>query len=124
MEKSAANRKCEELQMSESSEITRPLIDALNETGGWALRMNSGKVKVARGFVQLHEEGTGDILFFPRINPLNNVVKVVWIETKKLKGRTHKARIEAQAAFKAKVEALGHRYIIAKTINEGLEALR
>jgi hypothetical protein len=112
--------------MTEHNDLTRPLIDALNQTGGYALRMNSGKVKVARGFVQLHEEGTADILFFPRcINKKFWPLEVpVWIETKTPTGKTAKERIQKQAEFRAKVEALGHRYILAKTINEGLEALR
>jgi hypothetical protein len=108
--------------MSETSEITRPLIDALNQTGGMALRMNSGKVKVARGFVQLHEEGTADILFFPRrIWTGTTTLAPVWIETKDPKGKTAKKRVEKQAAFKAKVEALGHRYFMATSVQQGLD---
>ena len=109
--------------MSEHNELTRPLIDALNQTGGMALRMNSGKVKVARGFVQLHEEGTWDILFFPRalcwsgrgsLKP----AQPIWIETKQPKGHTNKAQVDAQAAFKDKVEALGHRYIVVHSLGD------
>ena len=114
--------------MGETRELTRPLIEKLNQSGGLALRMNSGKVKVKGGYVQLHEEGTADILFFPR-NPNPPLCRgwyqpvwPVWIETKT--GRTKPERVKKQAEFRAKVEALGHRYILARTMDEGLEALR
>lgn len=113
--------------MSENSELTRPLIDALNQTGGLALRMNSGKVRVRNGFMQLHGAGTADILFFPKdASPFytDRAPQPVWIETKILKRDRHKAQREGQEAFKDRVEALGHRYIHATTIAEGLEALR
>jgi len=109
--------------MSETSEITRPLIEALNETGGMALRMNSGKVKVARGFVQLHEEGTADILFFHKLSAtgIPFTSNICWIETKHPRGHTHKDRAEKQAEFRAKVEALGHRYIRVESVRQGLD---
>ena len=111
--------------MSETSELTRPLIDALNQTGGLALRMNSGKVRVKRGFMHLHDAGTADILFFPRPDSEVAFAEVpVWIETKNYRREPHKAQREAQDAFRKRVEALGHRYIHAVTIDEGLAALR
>jgi len=108
--------------MSETSELTGPLIKALNQTGGLALRMPVGKLQKGRHWVQMHEEGTADILFFPRWNP--NDRSPVWIETKDPKGTTAKKRKAKQAEFRAQVENLGHRYILARTIDEGLEALR
>jgi hypothetical protein len=111
--------------MSENRDLTRPLIDALNKTGGLAMRMNSGKVRVKGGFMQLHEKGTADILFFPRPRwTLDFAIErcPVWIETKS--GHSNKEQIENQAAFREKVEALGHRYIRATTIDEGLAALQ
>jgi hypothetical protein len=109
--------------MSESSEITGPLIKALNQTGGLALRMNSGTINIGKRYIQLHEEGTADILFFPRLTCNERSKTPVWIETKYGNARTKKSRIAKQAEFRATVEALGHRYILAKTIDEGLEAL-
>jgi hypothetical protein len=79
--------------------------------------MNSGKVRVRGGFMQLHDKGTGDILCFPQGRPC-------WIETKAVKRDYHKEQYEAQNAFRERVEALGHRYIVARTIDEGLEALK
>ena len=110
--------------MSETQDLTRPLIDALNQTGGLALRMNSGKVPVKGGYLQLHDAGTADILFFRRLAGITLWMRPVWIETKVPKGTTKNKTLEAQAAFKERVLALGHRYIRATTIDEGLEALK
>lgn len=108
--------------MSETSEITGPLIKALNQTGGWAERMNSGKAKRGKYFIIMHGEGTADIIFFPRTSCTGEPKQPVWIETKQPKGHTNPDQVIAQAAFKEKVEALGHRYVRVITVAEGLEA--
>ena len=107
--------------MSETSEITRPLIDALNQTGGMALRMNCGTIRLPGRTIKLHDKGTADILFFPRLNNLNGVVKVIWLENKVGKyGQNADQRL-----FQLNVEAQGHRYILATSVQQGLdEALR
>ena len=108
--------------MTEHNDLTRPLIDALNQTGGYALLMNSGTIRMKGRTIMLHEKGTADILFFPRCDDgyLGLAEQPVWIETKVGKyGQTAE-----QGAFRLKVEALGHRYILARTKDEGLEALR
>jgi hypothetical protein len=85
--------------------------------------MNSGKIRAGKRWIILHEAGTADILFFPR--PLNYMTEAaeppVWIETKQPKGYTNPEQVEAQAAFKAKVEALGHRYIRVTSVKECLD---
>jgi hypothetical protein len=110
--------------MSETSEITGPLIKNLNQTGGYAIRMQVGMAKIGKHYIHMHEEGTADILFFPRLTCNQRARTPVWIETKHPKGTTHKERAIKQAEFRARVEALGHRYILATTVDEGLEALR
>ena len=108
--------------MSETSEITGPLIAALNQTGGYAIRMNSGKIRAGKRWIQLHEAGTADIEFFPRPrNFAEDAEPPVWIETKHPKGRTNPEQVKAQADFKAKVEALGHRYIRVTSVKECLD---
>ena len=103
--------------MSESSELTGPLVAAIRKCGVMAERMNSGMVRVKGGFMQLHSPGTADILAFPR-------GRVVWIECKTLTGKTRKGTAEDQAEFKRKVEALGHSYHRVTSLAEGLEAVR
>ena len=104
--------------MSETSDLTGPLVKMIRQMGHFPLRMNSGKVKVRGGWVQLHDKGTADILVFFRSG------RVLWLETKDPDGTTQKQRVADQAAFRDKVLDLGHEYRIIKSIDEGLEAVR
>lgn len=88
----------------------------LNKTGAFYFRMQSGKVKVRGGFMQLAPEGTADLIVFKGTWP-------VWIELKAPKCVTAKARIEAQAAFAAKVRAEGHDYAICESVDDVVAAL-
>jgi hypothetical protein len=110
--------------MSETSEITGPLIKALNQTWGLAMRMNSGIAMRGKFRIRLHDKGTADILFFPRRGEYILSARPVWIETKQPKGHTNPEQVKAQAEFRERVEALGHRYIRATTIEEGLQVLK
>jgi hypothetical protein len=102
--------------MSETSEITGPLVKMIRQIGILCERMNSGKVKVRGGWMQLHSPGTADILCFPR-------GRVVWFETKKIDGHTNPEQIENQDEFKRKVTELGHEYYRITSIDEGLAIL-
>lgn len=99
--------------MSETTTLTGPLIKMLRQAGVKTFRMQSGKVKVAGGWMYLCPNGTADILCFPRGQP-------VWVETK-LQG---KDQSEDQCRFQEDMEVLGHRYIVARTLDEGLAALQ
>lgn len=107
--------------MTETSEITSPLIKMLNETGGLALRMNSGTIRVGKSYIHMHEEGTWDILFFPRVKGYGGCELPVWIECKTLNGKTKKSRAEAQARFCNKIQALGHRAVLATSVQKGFD---
>ena len=104
--------------MSETSTLTGPLLKMYKQAGALAFRMPVGKIQKGKYWIQMCEEGTADILVFPRSGP------VTWVETKDPEGATKKSRKEAQEAFRQRVEALGHRYILAKTIDEGMTALQ
>jgi hypothetical protein len=104
--------------LSETRELTGPLLRMIQQTGTIAFRMQSGRVKVAGGWMHLCPEGTADILCFPRGLP------VTWIETKAPDGKTAKARQESQADFRYRVEQIGHRYLRVMSIDEGLAALK
>lgn len=104
--------------MSETSELTGPLLRMYRKAGALAFRMQSGRVKVARGWLMLHAEGTADLLVFPRHAP------PTWVETKTPHGKTAKERAKNQAEFAELVRQNGHRYMLVRTIDEGLEALR
>jgi len=86
----------------------------LSETTGkvW-LRLNSGKVKVKRGYIHMAPEGTQDFIVFcpdPR-----------WIEIKAPGQRTKKERAEKQQQAAERVIALGHRHLRATTLDEVIE---
>lgn len=102
--------------MSESSEITGPLVKMIRQMGIFCERMNSGKVKVRGGWMQLHSPGTADILVCRR-------GRVVWLETKTDKGHTNPEQVENQAEFKRRVMELGHEYYRITSIDEGLTVM-
>ena len=99
--------------MSETREVTNPLVKMLNQAGIFAMRLNSGKVKVKGGWMHLCPSGTADIIAFPKHKP------ITWVETKLEKG---KQRPE-QKTFQEVVESLGHRYVLARSINEGFDGV-
>jgi hypothetical protein len=103
--------------MSETSDLTGPLRKMYEQSGALVFRMQSGRVQKGSSWIHMCEEGTADLLVFPRRGG------VVWVETKAPKGTTKKSRAEAQANFRSRVEAIGHKYIRATTIDEGMEAL-
>lgn len=104
--------------LSESTQITSPIVAALNKAGYFAMRLNSGRVRVRGGFMTLCPVGTADILLcLPDRLP-------IWVETKAVKKDYHKEQQEAQGAFRARVEALGHTFVVARSLDDVLEVLR
>ena len=103
--------------MSETKQVTKPILDALTDAGYFAMRLNSGVAKKGKYFIYLCPAGTADIvLFMPNKAP-------VWIETKTVDGYTNPAQVEAQWNFRMKVQALGHLYIRATKLDDVLAAL-
>ena len=103
--------------MSEQTSLTGPLKKMYEQAGAMCFRMQSGKIPIGKRWIHLCDEGTADLLVFPRIGP------VTWVETKDPNGSTPKARREQQQAFRERVEAIGHRYLRVTTIDEGMQAL-
>ena len=99
--------------MSETSEITGPLVKKLRQMGIFTLRLNSGKVKVRGGWMQLCPEGTADIICWTK-------GRTLWLETKALKGVMR----DKQKDFRDTVTALGHEYHEVRSIDAGLDAVR
>lgn len=104
--------------MSETRELTGPLVRMYRQAGALAFRMQSGQVKVRGAWMHLCPAGTADVLVFPRNLP------VTWVETKQAGASTAKERVQAQAEFAEQVRAMGHRYLKVRSIDEGMEALR
>lgn len=104
--------------MSETSELTGPLRQMYKQAGALVFRMPVGKLQKGKHWIHLCDEGTADLLVFPRNGG------VVWVETKDPRGATGKARTEAQNEFRISVESFGHKYLRVTTIDEGMDALK
>lgn len=104
--------------MSETSSITKPILDALEQLGIFALRLNSGVAKKGRYYIKLCPAGTADIVAYPS-------GKVLWIETKEERDLKRKGdTATAQEEFRQRVERLGHKYIRATKLEDVLNALK
>ena len=104
--------------MSETTGVTKPIQDALTKAGYFCMRLNSGLIKSGKRFIRLCPAGTADlVLFLPERTP-------VWIETKSLKGKTNPEQLQAQGAFRERVERLAHTYVRATCLDDVLEVLR
>lgn len=94
----------------------KAILDYLAATGVLAFRMNTGAVKLDERFMRFGVPGMADILAFcdrcHRIVPL-------WIECKSATGR----QSELQRSFQSQVERHGHGYILARSLDDVINAL-
>jgi hypothetical protein len=88
--------------------------DFLKVSGREWLRLNSGIIKSGRRFIHLCPAGTADIVVF--------CPDVRWIELKR--GKTNREQKEAQDAFRERMEAIGHRYLRATTLDEVIDFVK
>ena len=101
--------KCTEAQ------IQKAIMDWLQAKGILAFRMNTGAVhseyKGKSRFMRFGVLGMADLVAFPMrgIYP-----RVVWIEVKAPKG----VQSELQKSFQKQVEDHGHRYILARSLED------
>lgn len=91
----------------------------------FAVRMNSGmQIGTHKGknwAIRMNAPGTADILALPRWgSPHCFYIQPLWIECKAAKGK----QSEVQKSFQAQVEAEGHFYILARSIEDVEAALR
>lgn len=100
--------------MSET-DLSRSIAKALEALGYPIVRIHSGKVRVARGFMQLAAEGTPDRLVLLRGG------RVIWIEVKFGKGGVLSAK---QLAWHARAAKMGHYVITVRSVREAIEAVR
>lgn len=102
--------------MKPEDALKSQVIAYLNQTGTFYLRLNSGKVAVKRGWMNLCPEGTSDFLV---CNPDPH-----WLELKAAGNTTKASRREAQEAFGKKVRSLGHRYSVVTSVAELIVVLQ
>ncbi len=79
------------------------------------LRVNSGKVKVRGGFMQLAPDGTADLLIF--VEPF---ARVCALEVKDAKGTQR----DSQVAWAAQLRAKGGHYAVVRNLDEALAAVK
>lgn len=95
------------------------ILDYLQAKGVLAFRMNTGAMRAEyKGksrFMRFGVPGMADVLAFP----LNHTMEVLWIECKAPKG----TQSGLQRSFQEQVESHGHRYILAKSLEDVKEAL-
>lgn len=104
--------------MSETADITKPILEALQQMGWMAIRLNSGVAKKGKYFIKLCPAGTPDIIAFKHGEP------TLWVETKaerdlKRKGET----AQKQGEFRERVLAMNHRHVRATCLDDVLAAL-
>jgi len=103
--------------MSETSNLTGPILEALTKAGIFAMRLNSGTAKRGRYYIKLCPPGTADVVaFMPN--------RVIWVETKEPRDLNRKgSTADAQGAFRATVEMLGHTYVRATCLADVMRVL-
>jgi hypothetical protein len=100
--------------LTPEQQIQRQILELLKIRHIWHRRLNSGY----RGGVSFGSVGMGDILATPRDSM--NRPHIWWIEVKAPGGK----QSEAQIAFQREVDAEGHTYILADSINAVEEAVK
>jgi hypothetical protein len=102
------------------ADILRTIMDGLAAMDVWAIRMNSGMTisyyKGKKRAIRYGRKGCADILAIPRTLLLGPI----WIEVK----RPGETQSLDQVFFEGEVKAQGHRYILAHSWEDVLEALR
>ncbi len=99
--------------MSETTEITNPLVSAINAIPGcWALRVNAGRVAVRGGWMHLAPENTPDVIGYVR-------GRFFSLECK-LPGELPTG---GQAEFLARADKDGCIAGVVRSVREGLAAL-
>jgi hypothetical protein len=90
------------------------VLDYLKAAGIFHMRMQSGRAKVRGGWMHVCPAGTADILAFDENGG------VVWIELKRLKGEQREKQVE----FQAKVTAIGHKYVVVRSVEDVAAAFK
>lgn len=95
--------------MSETR-LSKEIRDALTDAGFWAMRINSGTVRVAGGFMHLAPKGTPDVLV---LHPYG------WLEVKTDVGESS----EAQRKFRERAAKTGVRHAEVRSVEDALRTV-
>lgn len=104
--------------MSETSEVTRPLLVALAKLGVYAVRVQSGRLRVRGGWMHLAPEGTPDISGFYGDG------RGFVVETKKsCRDGCPCKSCAAQRRVRVELETRHVKYVFARSVDSALQAL-
>lgn len=112
--------------MTPEGAIQSAILDWLAAKHVMAFRMNTGAVKTEKRFFRFGVPGMADILAFKAASyPAHGsafiqTIQPVWIEVKTPKGR----QSDEQKSFQKQVEASGHKYILARSLEDVEEVFR
>lgn len=101
-------------------DIQRAILDYLAAKKVFAIRMNTGAMHAEhngkRRFLKFGVPGCADILAFPEaiMRDWKHYTQPLWIECKAPKGK----QSELQKSFQQQVEAEGHKYLIARSLDD------
>jgi len=98
--------------LSPEGVVKKEIGDYLKQKGYTYFRMQAGRIRVRGGIMHLCMPGTADFLVCLQAG------WNVWIECKSPKGITAKEQLDVQAAFRLRVEALGHAYTRCRSVEE------
>ncbi len=99
--------------MSGEANIQRAILDALGSIGAFAMRAQSGKVKVRGGWMQLAPAGTPDI--FVLVPPTGHSL---WLEVKTATGEER----ESQLTWAGQARRRGAGVQTVRTVQEAVSA--
>lgn len=103
--------------MSET-ELQASIVSALERLGHIVIRVQSGKVKVRGGWMQLAPEGTPDLCVLGPPYP-TLLTTTTWLETKVQGGKLR----PAQVAWHERAKKGGHRVAVVRSVAEALAAV-
>lgn len=115
--------------MTPEGALLKQILDYLAAERIWAMRINTGAVvSEYKGRTRFHRygrPGCADILAFPKIKRRSGsddwfLEPILWIECKTPKGK----QSEMQKVFQGEVEAEGHTYIVARSLEDVKAALQ
>ena len=99
---------------SETSSITKPVVDALNAIPGvWARRLHSGTVRMGKRYIYLGEEGCPDV--FALVRGIG-----VFVETKKGKELVTERQLEEHA----RIRRAGGIVFVVRTAKAAVDEVR
>jgi hypothetical protein len=107
------------------TKLSRAVQDALAlDPDVLAIRVNSGKVRVRGGWMQLADEGTADLMGGVAFGSMPITCRLWALEIKKPGARTDRARAAKQAAFRERVRALGGFAAQVDSVGAAVEAMK